>query len=344
MAEIYQIPENGSGNAGVGNIPFSIPVGGFGGNGFGFGNGNGQTNLMDLLGFAIVASIFPNMFGGYGNGFGGGWGGGNGAAGFLSNQINNDSGRELIMQAVTNQGEASRTAISTLSTMLGQDFNLVNGAIQGVQNALNTIAANQGMNALQVINAIQNGNASLGAQFQQCCCENRLGLCQLGNTIQQGLNANAVAAQQGFSGVQQSIASKAASDQLMNCQTKYDLTDGANRNTQAILAKLDSMQTQALQDKLDAAREKNTQLAGEISQLNQNQYIAGVVGQSMAPVNAQLAALNKEVDDIKCKLPQTVNVEWPNLVAVNASPYVSGGFYPNGYNGGFNGWGGNVVF
>ena len=38
MAEIYQLPEN-SGNAGMGNIPFSIPIGGFGGNNGLFGNG-----------------------------------------------------------------------------------------------------------------------------------------------------------------------------------------------------------------------------------------------------------------------------------------------------------------
>ena len=177
-------------------------LGGFGGNGFGGG----------VLGF-ILGLLFGNGWGGFG-GFGNGFGGGAGA-GFLSNQINNDNGRELLMQAITSQGEAARTATQSLSTMLGQDFNLVNTSIQGIQNALNTIGANQGMNALQVINAIQSGNASLGAQFQQCCCENRLGLCQLGNTIQQGLNANAVAAQQGFSGVQQSIASKAAS--LSSC-------------------------------------------------------------------------------------------------------------------------------
>jgi len=38
-------------------------------------------------------------------------------------------------------------------------------------------------------------------------------------------------------------------------------------------------------------------------------------------------------------------VQWPNLIAVNASPYVSGGFYPNGYGYGYNGFGnGNLVF
>ena len=36
MSEIYQLPDNGNNNAGMGNIPFSIPIGGFGmGGGFG---------------------------------------------------------------------------------------------------------------------------------------------------------------------------------------------------------------------------------------------------------------------------------------------------------------------
>lgn len=333
MAEIYSIPDNNNGNSG---IPFSIPVGGFGNGGFGFGNGNGQTNLMDLLGFAIVASIFPNMFGGYGNGFGGGGYGGGGAAGFLSNQINNDSGRELIMQAVTNQGEASRTAISTLSTMLGQDFNLVNSAIQGVQNALNTIGANQGMNALQVINAIQNGNASLGAQFQQCCCQNQLAMCQQTNTLQQGLNANAVASQQGFAGVQQSIASKSAADQLAMCQQTYALSDTMNRNYLNLDNKIDAMESSRKDREI-------TSLTAQVAKLESQNFTAGIVQQAVAPLNAQLNGLAKEVDDIKCKLPETVNVQYPNLVAMNATPYVSGGFYPNGY--GYNGFGnGNLVF
>ena len=233
MAEIIQLPENGG--TGTGNIPFSIPIGGNGGGLF----GNGQNTIGELIGLAIVASIF----GWNGNGGLGGIGGGrNGAAGFLSNQINNDAGRELIMQAVTSQGEQSRTAVQTLSTMLGQDFNLVNTQIQSVQNALNQVANAQGMNALQVINAIQSGNAALGAQFQQCCCQNQLALCQQTNTIQQGLNANAVAAQQGFSGVQQSIASKSAADQLAMCQQTYNLTDTMNKNYLALDNKIDAME------------------------------------------------------------------------------------------------------
>lgn len=299
--KVFSFPDNGN-NGGL-----------FGGNG-GWGG---------ILGF-LLGLMFGN--GGWG-GFGG-FGGGNNGAGFLANQMNNDNGRDLLMQAITSQGEQSRQAISTLSTMLGQDFNLVNASIQTIGTAVNNIANQQGMNALQVINAIQSGNASLSSQLCQCCCN-----------MQATVN-------NGFGDVQRAIADKAAADQLGTCQQTYALTDTMNRNNQSILDKLASMETRALQDKLDAAREKNTQLSGEISQLNQNQYIAGVVGQSMAPLNAQLAALNKEVDDIKCKLPNTVNVEYPNLVAVNATPYVNGGFYGNsGYNYyGGNGFGGGIVF
>jgi hypothetical protein len=50
-------------------------------------------------------------------------------------------------------------------------------------------------------------------------------------------------------------------------------------------------------------------------------------------ISAMLAPIAKEVDDIKCKLPNTVSVNWPNLQAVNVTPYVSGGYYQGGFNG-----------
>ena len=315
MAEIYSVPDGNNGNNG---IPFSIPVGGFG-NGF-LGNGNGFNSIADLFGLAIIASMFGWGNGGWGGGFGGN---GNGAAGFLSNQINNDTGRELIMQAVTNQGEASRTAISTLSTMLGQDFNLVNAGVQNVQNALNQIANAQGVNALQIVNAIQAGDASLASQFQQCCCQNQLAMANQTNALQNSIN-----------GVGQQVAAKAASDQLAMCQQTYALTDTMNRNYLALDNKIDAMES-SRKDRELAAKD------AEIATLKSQNFTAGIVQQAVAPLNAQLAGLAKEVDDIKCKMPNTVQVEYPNLVAMNATPYVNGGFY-GGF--GYNGFGGNVGF
>ena len=323
MAEIYQIPENG-GNANAGGIPFSIPLGG---NGNGLFGGNGNTNLLDLFGFAIIASIF-----GWGNGgFGGGWGNGNGA-GFLSNQLNNDSGRELIMNAINANGEASRTAIQNLATMLGQDYATVNAAVQNVQNSLATLAAQQGMSTLQIQNAIQAGNASIISQFQQCCCQNQLAIANQTNTLQQTANAGFNGVTMGIGGLSRQIEAKSAADQLATCQQTYTLTDGANRNTQAILAKLDAIE--------DARKDREIlALQTENGSLKSQNFIAGAIAQATAPINAQLVQLNKEVDDIKCKQPNTVSVQYPNLVAMIATPYVSGGFYGNGWgynNGGFN--------
>jgi predicted O-linked N-acetylglucosamine transferase (SPINDLY family) len=265
MAEIYQIPDAG---ANAGGIPFSIPLGG--NNGGLFGNGGGS--LVDLFGFAIIAS----MFGWGGNGFGGGFGGNGNGAGFISNQLNNDSGRELIMNAITSQGEAQRTAIQTLASTIGQDFNLVNSAVMNMQNSLNLIANNQNTNALQIINAIQAGNASIISQFQQCCCQQQLATERQTNTLQAGANAN----------------------------------------TQAILSKLSEMQTQSLQDKLDASRAENTRLAGEISQANQNSAIGMMIAQAVNPLTAQLAGIRSEVDAIKRCQPSTITLPNNSMTAV----------------------------
>ena len=316
MAEIYQIPDGG-GNSAAG-IPFSIPIGG--GNGL-FGN-NGMNGIADLFGLAIIASMFGWGNGGWGNGFGGN---NNGGAAFLSNQLANDSGRDLIMQAVTNQGDASRTAIQSLATTLGQDFTLVNSAVQNVQNSLATIAANQGMNALQVINAIANGNASLASQFQQCCCQNQLAMCQQTNTLQQGLNANAVAAQQGFNSVNQAIASKSAADQLSTCQQTYALTDTMNRNYLALDNKIDGMESSRKDREITA-------LTAKVAQLESQNFTTGVVQQAVSPILGQLANINNEIDNIKGKLPNTINVEYPQVSVVNTTPYMGG--FPNGYYGG----------
>ncbi len=296
MAEIYQLPDNG-GNAGMGGVPFSIPLGGNGGGLF----GNGGNTIGELIGLAIVASIFGWN---NGNGFGGFGGGNAGGAGFISNQLNNDSGRELIMNAITSQGEAQRTAIQTLA--------LVNGAVMNVQNALNQVANAQGINALQVINAIQSGNASLASQFQQCCCQNQLAMANQTNALQQSIN-----------GVGQQVAAKAAADQLAMCQQSYALTDTMNRNYLALDNKIDAMESSRKDREI-------TSLTAKVAKLESQNFTTGVVQQAVAPVLGQIAALNKEVDDIKCKLPNTINVEYPQVAVVNTTPYM-GGVYGNNY-------------
>lgn len=271
------------------------------GAGFGFGNGFGSFNsIADLFGLAIIASMFGWGNGGWGNGFGG-FGGGNGA-GFLSNQLNNDSGRELIMNAVTSQGEASRTAIQSLATTLGQDFNLVNGAVQNVQNALSTLAAQQGMSTLQVINSIQSGNSALAAQLSQCCCENRLSTCQQTNTLTGAITA----------------ASQRNADGIADLKS-------------TMISEFCAARERDMQEKIDGLLATNATLKGQIDNAQQTAAITGYVNSVVSPIAAK-------VDQIASKQLPTVNVQWPQLQAINTTPYVSGGIYgAYGYGYGNNG-------
>lgn len=288
----------------------SVSYPAFGGLGNGFGSFN---SIADLFGLAIIAS----MFGWGNNGFGGfgGWGGGNGA-GFLSNQLNNDSGRELIMNAINAQGDASRTAVSNLATALGQDFNLVNGAVQNVQNALSSLALQQAVSVPQIINAIASGDANIISAFQKSCCDNQLAICQQTNALQSGIN-----------GVQQSIAAKSAADQLSVCQQTYNLTDTMNRNYLALDNKIDALESSRKDREITA-------LTAEVAKLESQNFTAGLIQQALTPVNAQLAGIRGEVDDIKCKLPSTVSVQYPNVIAVSTTPYM-GNFYGSGYGYGY---------
>lgn len=286
----------------------------FGGAGNGFGSFN---SIADLFGLAIIASMFGWGNGGFGGGFGN-WGGGN-AAGFLSNQLNNDSGRELIMNAVTSQGEAGRAATQNLATALGQDFDLVNSGVQNVQNALNALAVSHAVSVPQIINALQSGDAALSRQLCECCCENRL------LTTEQGYQA-----------------------QIRTIEQTNQLGSQADRNTASVVGAINALHTdmtrefcavkeREMQEKINTQGDIITQLRGQIDNAAQTSQIASMI-----------APLAREVDDIKCRMPQTVPVQWPQLTAVNTTPYVSGGFYGGlgfgGWGGFGNGFGGNIVF
>ena len=317
MAEIYQLPDS-TGNNGNASIPFSIPIG-FGGMGNGWGNGfgNGMNGVFDIFALALVAS----MFGGWGNGgFGGGFGNNNGAAGYIANQLNNDSGRELLMNAITSQGEAGRQATQNLATMIGQDFNLVNSGVQNIQNALSSLAMSQAVSVPQIINSIQNGNQALSQQLCNCCCQ-----------------------------TQQQIMAQGYENQIRTIEQTGTLSNQANVNAAQIRAdiaqqttfineKFCDLEKRELQDKITNLTANNALLRSQIDNANQTAAITSYVNGLVSPIA-------KEVNDIKCSMPQTVPVQWPQLTAVNTTPYVSGGFYGQPWGGFYgNGFGNNVVF
>lgn len=334
MSETIVVPDNGNNNNGW-NSPLGFLAMGGNNNGF-LGGGSG-------LGAGILGFLLGALINGNGNGNGLFGGGGNNAAAALGAQATANNNTDLLMNAITNQGERQHEAVQTLSTMLGQDFNLVNSAVQTIQTSLATIAANQGMNTMQVINSIQAGNTSLQNQLCQCCCDMRQLVTEQGYQGQIRTLEQTNALSNGINSVNENITANRAAQQLSDCQQTYALTDTMNRNFLALDNKLDAMESGRKDREITA-------LTAKVAQLESQNFTTGVIGQAVAPINGALNALAREVDDIKCKLPETVNVPYPQLQVVNTAPYVSGGFYPNGYgygwNGGFfgNGFGGNITF
>lgn len=297
MADVTYIPDQNQAN---GLWPWLLANGnggGFGGWGGGLGTG--------ILGFLLGALINNNGFGGLFGG--GGWGGGAGA-GFLSNQIDNNSGRELLMNAITSQGEAGRAATQNLATMLGQDFNLVNSGVSAIRDGIAALTSQTGMSALQIVNAIQAGNADLASQLCKCCCEMK----QL-VTSQGYENQLRTVEQTNTLGTAISASSQRTVDAIADLKTTMvkEFCDAKERD---------------MQEKINGLTANNALLRSQIDNSNQTAAIA-----------ALLAPIQKEVDDIRCKQPQTVPVIWPNLAAVNTTPYVSGGYYQGGFNGFYGG-------
>ena len=250
-----------------------------------------------------------------------GWGGngmwgGNGNNGFLSNQIANDSGRELLMNAI----QGNSTAIQNLANLLNTEVNTVQNGIFTLNNAITSVGTQVGMSGLQIQNAIQSGNASIASQICQCCCENRLAIANQTNALQSQMAANQ------------------AADQLAVCQQTNALSTQAERNTRDIV---DAIQNQSvmindkfcdlekreLQDKINSLTADNALLRSNADNAAQTAFI-----------NEKFNTVATELAAIKASQPNTVPVQWPQLTAVNTTPYM-GNFY-----GGWNGWGNNVSF
>lgn len=285
------------------------------GNRNGFG---GQDGWWSIIWLVVIASIF-----GW-NGNGGFFGGGRGGNG-LPAELAGNAGRELLMQAIQGNGDAIRQLASSFNCSNQQ----VQTALCSVQNAITQVGNQVGLTGTQVINALQAGDNNIISQMSSCCCN-----------------------------VLQAIERQGCATQLQNCQNMNTLTREMNNNarnlqdatqaqTQAILAKLDAAETRVLQDKLDAERQKSATLAAQLNNEHQTQTIMGSVAQQIAPLVAGIQSLQGEVDGIKCKLPNTVSVPYPQLQVYNpevaraaAFGAAAGGYAGygcGGYNTGF--WG-----
>ena len=272
-----------------------------------------------------------------------GWGnngfGGNNGTGYLANQISNSEGRDLLLQAINGRADA----LGQLASITNTGVETVKNGIFALQNAINQVGSQVGMSGLQVQNAIQAGNASLSQQLCQCCCENRLAICNQTNALQSQAAANhastTLEAAKNQAATQLQMAQMESADQLAVCQQTNALSSQADRNTNSILGAIAAQTTamtkefcdlkeRELQNKINTQGDIITQLRNQIS--NDHQTLQ---------FNSAFHALDDKIDSIAAKQPNTTPVIWPNLTAVNNTPY-AGGFNPWGYGfGGQSYWG-----
>lgn len=255
----------------------------------GWGGANGGWFVWVLF---LLVLFGRNGFGGYGNGDG---------TAYLGNMINNDAGRDMLMQAI--QGNGAKLA--ELSSTLHCDINSIQQAINCVNSSIQQVGNQVGMSGLQTINAIQSGNASLASQICKCCCDNQLAICQQTNTLQSAINGVNVGQERGF-------ANLAFESQKQTCE----LRDAIRENTAQVLAGQRAAELRELQRELSERDRKIAEQAVVINNGQQTAIFSQMISQATAPIAAAVGGLQKDVDGIKCKLPETTTIPYSPVVGI----------------------------
>ncbi|MBQ3306934.1 MAG: hypothetical protein IJG68_01940 [Bacilli bacterium] len=306
---------------------------------------NGVLVFPDAATRGAASSIDPNLLlalqnnGGFGGGNGAWWwimfmwmmwdrNGRNGNFNDYLASVNGNEGRQYLADIMNGRFDN----LNTLAQLLNTSVEGIKTGVFGLQNAITEVSGQIGMSGLQTINAIQSGNTSILSKLCECCCENRLAICQQTNALQSTLAANhaddILQAEKNAAGLQLQLAQLDGADKLAICQQTNTLQNQAERDTNAILNAIAGQNTlitkefcdlkeRELQAKIDTQGDIITQLRGQISNDKQTEAF-----------NSAINALNEKIALLAAKQPNTVPVQYPNIVAANATPYVGYPYAP----------------
>ena len=285
--KIYCMPENNTAEMMAlmngnnwNNNPFMylIWLAFFGGNGFGWGNKNDASQVNEVS--RQVATLADN--------------------------INNNHNNNLALQAIN----GNRDALGQLAQTFNTDLASITAAVADVRSAIQTVGGQVGYSVESVKNAIALGDSNIMQQMQNCCCENKQLVTQMGyeGQIRDLNNTQAVLGRLDSlsNGISNGFSSTAYETQAQTSQLSRDLQN----QTQTIIDKISNMEANAQQDKINILTAQLTAANARIERQNELQPII------------------QELNAIKCAQPATVSVQYPQL-----SVYPS--YLNNNYNQGF---------
>lgn len=241
----------------------------------GFGNGFGNGSWWIIL---LIIILFGG-WGGYGRGFGGFGGGTESTSVYEGYVLNNDM--SMLNKAVTDSYSMTERKLDGISNGLCDGFytqaQLINGIDKSIANGTYSIT-----NAItqDTIANMQNTNA-LATQLAQCCCDNKSAIADVKYTIGSSFadaNYNLAAQANGITNAMQS----AFCQTNFNAQTNTrDIVDSQNANTQAILARIDAMESSRKDEKIAELTAKLNRADLAASQAAQNTYLIDQLGQKV---------------------------------------------------------------
>ena len=179
------------------------------------------------------------MWGGFGGrGAFGGYGDG---TGFLASQLNNDYGRDVLLQAINGNGDAVRQLATTLHADVNQ-----------IQSTLCSISNTVGLTGQQIISAVQAGDNSIISQIASCCCD-----------------------------VKNMITTQGYENRLATLDQTATLAGKIDAQTALINDKFCALEMREMQNKIDALRDEKVVLQNNISQRAQNMPLSPIRERSL---------------------------------------------------------------
>lgn len=230
----------------------------------------------------------------------------------LASMVNNNDGRDLIMQAINGNG----AAVQRLATMFGTKVDMIQSAICQVNNSVAQVGCKIDSSTGALLNAGTQNTMTIANQLATCCCnlknaitesahQSQLETIRQTDAIKESVGGVGSAVTRGFSDVGYALR-----DQTCNLDKSIGVVGDR------IIARIDASEKSAMQDKINALQ---TQLTTE--------HQSGVIAQQIA---AAVNPIAQAVNEIKCAQPQTVTVPYqpfqavPNCVAYQYGMYNGG--------------------